>query len=502
MIKKLQLTFILRLIILCFLLTVCRIHAKIIVFYAPDCEECYAILTDSLLQHLEVKDVAYFNINNIPNYELLLKVEEIHQRRSSDFPVIVSGNRLFFGNEIIPNIETIKKEVDKHSLPDSILEKGVPEEKPSWEEGIIVVSQEGQFREKIYIAFFTKAACERCDRSEKMLHYLKKKYPYIVIKIYDALNRDDQKEQEAISIASKVPDKERLVIPTIFICDTFLIRDGITEKNLEKIISENKNRMFLPPWDKGKEYEDLVNEGIAERFKKFGALVVLFAGLVDGVNPCAFATIVFFLSFMTIIGRTRREILVTGITFVVVVFLVYLFIGLFLYRIIGLGFLSPIRRILYYAIAGLAFVLAVISLNDARMLARGRPEKSILRLPSVVKKRIEKIIVKESKLRNYIVVAFISGLVISFLEFSCTGQVYIPTIFFVSGISSLKLKALLFLILYNLAFIVPLFLLFVLFIIGTSSEQLYAFMRKRTFLLKLVTAVIFLILAISLILVK
>ena len=502
MIKKVRLTFILRLIILYFLLTVCRIHAKIIVFYAPDCEECYAILTDPLLQHLEVKGVAYYNINNIPNYELLLKVEEIHKRRSSDFPVIISGNRLFFGNEIIPNIETIKKKTDEHSLPNSILEKGIPEEKPSWEEGIIVTSQGGHLRKEIYIAFFTKPACERCDRSEKMLNYLKKKYPYIAIKTFDALNRDHQKVQEAISISYKVPDKERLVIPTIFICDTFLIRDGITEKNLEKIISENKNRMFLTPWDKGKEYGDLVNEGIAKRFKKFGVLVVLFTGLVDGVNPCAFATIVFFLSFMTIIGRTKKEILVTGTTFVVVVFLVYLFIGLFLYRIVGLGFLSPMRHVLYYAIAGLAFVLAVISLNDARMLARGRPEKSILRLPKVVKRRIEKTIVKKSKLRNYIVVAFISGLVISFLEFSCTGQVYIPTIFFVSGISTLRLKALCFLILYNLAFIVPLFLLFVLFVIGLSSDKLYTFMRKRTFILKIVTASIFFILAISLILVK
>ena len=259
-----------------------------------------------------------------------------------------------------------------------------------------------------------------------------------------------------------MPDDKRLITPVIFICDTFLIDNEITEKIIERLILENRNKRFIPPWDKGSEYETMVNSGIVERFKKYGSLVVFFAGLVDGVNPCAFATIVFFLSFMTIIGRTRKEIMITGITFVSVLFLVYLSIGLFLYRIVGLKFMTSARHILYYTIAGLSFILAVISIRDAIMLAKGKPEKSILRLPRLVKRRIEKTIVKESKLRNYIASAFICGLVISCLEFSCTGQVYIPTIFFVSAISSFRLKALWFLIIYNLAFIIPILLLLLL----------------------------------------
>ena len=115
---------------------------------------------------------------------------------------------------------------------------------------------------------------------------------------------------------------------------------------------------------------------------------------------------------------------------------------------------------------------------------------------------MEKTIVKESKLRGFVISAFLSALVVSFLEFSCTGQVYIPTIFFVSGISSLRLKALWFLILYNFAFIVPLIVLFLLFVIGLSSERLYSFMRRRSFILKIATAVIFLALAISLVIIR
>ncbi|MCK4233207.1 hypothetical protein KAX75_02180 [candidate division WOR-3 bacterium] len=491
-----------RFILIFLLLSICEISSQVIIFYTPDCEECYTILTDSLFEHLNIKDIAYYNINNIPNYEMLLLVEQIYRVRSDDFPIIVSGKKLFAGEEIIPNLAEIKRGADKLSLPDSLIMRGISEENPYWEDEIITEPYEELSKDKTYIAFFTKAACEKCDRTEKMLRYLQKKYPFLTIKTYDVLNRDNQVIQEATSISFNVPDNKRLIAPTIFICDTFLIENEITEYTIEKIISKNKNKKYLPPWEKGSKNNDVVSSKIAERFKNFGSLVVFIAGLVDGVNPCAFATIVFFLSFMTIIGRTRKEILITGITFVFVVFIVYLCIGIFLYRIIGLEFLNPVRYILYYAIAALAFALAIISIIDAVMLAKGKPEKSILRLPKVVKRRIERTIVKESKLRNYVVSAFISALIVSFLEFSCTGQVYIPTIFFVSGISGFRLKAILFLILYNLAFIIPLFLLFLIFVIGFSSEKLYSFMKKRAFLLKVATAVIFLALAISLILVR
>jgi cytochrome c biogenesis protein CcdA len=115
---------------------------------------------------------------------------------------------------------------------------------------------------------------------------------------------------------------------------------------------------------------------------------------------------------------------------------------------------------------------------------------------------MEKTIVRESKLRNYIASAVISAVVVAFLEFSCTGQVYIPTIFFVSGLSDLKFRALWFLILYNIAFIIPLIVLFLLAAFGLSSEKLYGFMRRRTLFLKIATAIIFLALAVALVAVR
>jgi cytochrome c biogenesis protein CcdA len=475
--------------------------ADIIVFYAPDCEECFAILNDSAFMMLDARSIRYYNVNTVENYELLLKAENLNNRRSDDFPTVVAGDTLFFGEEILPNISTIKARSHAIAITESLLAQGVSEEHPTWEKAIADTAKTPE-QERIYIAFFTEAACLECTRIEKMLHYFEQKYPALFIKTYDVRNREHQMSQEGISIAFKVPEAKRLIAPTLFLCDTFLIDEEICEKTVEELIQKSREKSSVPPWQKGKKYEYLAHEGIQERFKEFGPFVIFVAGLVDGVNPCAFATIVFFLSFMALIGRSRREILTTGVTFISVVFIIYLLIGMLLYRIVGLHFLTSIRYLLHYAIAAFAFILGIISIVDAVMIAKGRSGRMILKLPGSIRRRMEKTIVRESKLRSYIASAVIAGVVVSFLEFSCTGQVYIPTIFFVSGVSDLKLRAYWFLILYNIAFIIPLIILFLLAAFGLSSEKLYGFMRRRTLLLKIATAVIFIALAFALIIIR
>jgi len=484
--------------ILIFFIGVFYLDGKIIVFYTPDCEDCYTTLTNSEFCSLEDKGILYFDINKVENYELLLKVEKFFNRKPKHFPIVVCKNKLFAGRGVIQNLPIIKTLAAETTPIDSFIKKGISEGSPHWENEVIPNRKKARQENTVYIAFFTKAGCKRCDRTEKMLSYIKKKYPFVIVKVFDTVNRENQKIQEAISIALGVPENEKLISPTVFLCDTFLVGREINENNIREIIEKNKGKNFIPPWIKGEQFKKVVKSQIVERFKEFSPFVVFVAGLIDGVNPCAFATIVFFLSFMAIIGRSKREIMLTGITFISVLYIVYFAIGIFLYRLFEIKFFISLRGILYYLIAAFAFILAVISLFDAVMLRKGRVDRMILKLPRVVKKTMETTIIKGSRLWNYIIAAFISAVVVSFLEFTCTGQIYIPTIFFVTGISSVKLKATLFLILYNIAFVIPIILLFLLFVIGLSSEKLYSFMRRRAFLLKIATAVIFFALAISL----
>jgi len=86
----------------------------------------------------------------------------------------------------------------------------------------------------------------------------------------------------------------------------------------------------------------------------------------------------------------------------------------------------------------------------------------------------------------------VTGLVISLLELACTGQVYLPTIIFVSSMPELRLRAIFYLLLYNLLFILPLVVVFILAYFGTTSKDLTRFLQKRAAAVKLGMAVLFL----------
>ena len=78
---------------------------------------------------------------------------------------------------------------------------------------------------------------------------------------------------------------------------------------------------------------------------------------------------------------------------------------------------------------------------------------------------------------------------------ACTGQVYLPTIIFVVSLPEMRVRALLFLVLYNLLFTVPLVVVFVLAYYGTGSKQLTRFLQQKAATVKLGLTLLFATLA-------
>ncbi len=90
-------------------------------------------------------------------------------------------------------------------------------------------------------------------------------------------------------------------------------------------------------------------ESIVERFKSLGVLAILLAGLIEGMNPCAIATLIFFISYLTMIGRKRKEIFWVGMGFSGTVFVTHLFLGLGILSFIQhLSFLPLFSRVVYF----------------------------------------------------------------------------------------------------------------------------------------------------------
>ncbi|MDD5771025.1 MAG: hypothetical protein PHO81_02140, partial [Candidatus Omnitrophica bacterium] len=294
-------------------------------------------------------------------------------------------------------------------------------------------------------------------------------------------------------------------IPLFYMGGRFLSGERMTEERLRNFINSSLDAGLAGP--------GLMPADPVEYFKSFVPLSVVVAGLEDGINPCAFTVIVFFISFLAAQGYRKRELFFIGSAFIISVFLTYLGIGLgifnFFYRFRGLWMLTHLFNITM----GLAcIVFGILAVYDFIKFKRtGSTDDLVLQLPAAVKERIRKVVgffyrkgTRQRQeggscgLARLVASAFITGFLVSLLEAVCTGQVYLPTIAFVLKASSFKLQALGYLLIYNIMFIVPLLVIFALALFGTTSIQFAGFLKKHLGSIKIFMAVLFFVLGVFL----
>ncbi|MBI5874062.1 MAG: hypothetical protein HZB36_08030 [Candidatus Omnitrophica bacterium] len=285
--------------------------------------------------------------------------------------------------------------------------------------------------------------------------------------------------------------------PTILIGNKILV--GVTESadSLDQLISEelsDSNREIMTLG------EGKVN--LLERFRSFGPFTVIGAGLVDGFNPCAFTVIVFFISFLTLMGYRRREMALIGSLYIAAVFLTYLALGLGLFKAFYVmkGFYI-FSKVAYMAIGTLSIFLGVLAIKDYIVFKKtGNTDAMALQLPRPIKNKIHSIVGeyyrkdrtgRQKAFFGLALSALVVGFMISLLEAVCTGQLYLPTIVFVLKEGSLRARALFYLIVYNIMFILPLALVLLAALGGTTSKQFEAYARRHLGIVKLTMAAVF-----------
>lgn len=222
-------------------------------------------------------------------------------------------------------------------------------------------------------------------------------------------------------------------------------------------------------------------------------LPVIYAGLLDGINPCAFATIIFLISYLAYLKRSRKTILLTGIFYTSAVFVTYLLIGLGLFKgIMNFPYFYKISKFVNITIAAFAYILAVLSLKDFFLARKGKFKDMVLQLPDSFKLKIHKKIREKTEKGVIIISSVVLGFFVSLFELACTGQIYLPTIIYLTKTG--EIKGIIYLIIYNLMFILPLLIIFALFYSGISSEEIGKFFQKNIALVKFLTSILFIIL--------
>lgn len=242
-------------------------------------------------------------------------------------------------------------------------------------------------------------------------------------------------------------------------------------------------------------------------FEQITFWAIIGAGLVDGINPCAFAVIVFFISFLSVYKYDKREIIIVSLSYCAAVFIAYILIGLGLFNFLyALSSFYYVILIFKYLTIGLCALFFFLSLYDFIIYKKtGNTDKILLQLPKSYKEYIHKVMRfflrdKEKSTLRLVGAALAVGFVVSLVEAVCTGQVYLPTIvILLKEADAHFLRAMQYLLLYNFMFIVPLIVVFVLVLMGYESQGFNAFLKKHLAFTKFLLCLVFLGLLILLI---
>ena len=181
------------------------------------------------------------------------------------------------------------------------------------------------------------------------------------------------------------------------------------------------------------------------------AFFVLGAGFLDGLHPCAFGVLLFFIALLFSIKRTRMQILSIGLAYIFGVFAAY--------ALIGFGLLQMVQIVpaesFFFAKLGAVLIIALglINLKDALTMGAACPT-----LPKPGRSAISRFQKTSTSL-----VALIAGFAVGLCALPCAGGLYlalITTLRFMGGASVGFLSAppilIAYILLFNVAFVLPL----------------------------------------------
>lgn len=232
-----------------------------------------------------------------------------------------------------------------------------------------------------------------------------------------------------------------------------------------------------------------------ERLKDFTLGMVIVAGLVDGINPCAIATIIFFITFLSAHRVKKNRMLLAGLSFCFSCFIVYILIGFGAFSLLlELREKYLIKEIVEWLFVAGLLCLSLLSLIDAVRLKRGI-KNAIIKLPSFMGGMIRKVVRSGFSTRSAIVYGAITGAVVTLIETACTGQTYLPTLQLLVELDVKPVKSFGFLVIYNLMFVMPLVILLGITIKGISTYKLTHYMKTHAVIAKILMSFFFLVIA-------
>lgn len=487
-------------------------------FGSEECDVCNEIKEFWQEQHSETPDspvLLFIDINKNANYSFLQTLEKrlgISQPGAS-FPILLLGRTFLAGkdeffaqlpglNDLLGDYPDIP-EYETLSMVAATAKGPVWPWDACWSNATPEAQAEGPaLPGELYLLYFFAKGCDKCSRQLLELQILAKNRPDLQLLCYDVGSETGQIMLARTKKHFALPDSSKNLAPMV-VWNTGYITGRLAAA--EEIGAGLRQTAGEPFWtasitpEEKQQFQQQQNVFLGNTT----VALIASAGLLDGLNPCAFATSIFLIGYLLYLKRRPRQIALVGGCFCAGVFLTYLLFGLGLSVIIDfLGNIPRLKLALYISFALVGLLLAGLHFLDAwKYRASGRANDMDLGLSTNTHRRIHERIKQLLQVNSWLVIpaAVLLGTLVSSLELACTGQVYLPVLAAINS-TGLNFQAVRLLILYNVFFILPLLAVTILAAGGVGAKPLANWAKNHVFATKIAMGVLFIALAVFMLL--
>jgi cytochrome c biogenesis protein CcdA/thiol-disulfide isomerase/thioredoxin len=315
----------------------------------------------------------------------------------------------------------------------------------------------------VSVYYFYGADCPHCQAVTPVIESLEAKYPDMVVhKLEIAYNETNA---ELLNTFFRAYNPPAVDIPAAFIGTTALIGYELTRERLEREIQTCLQD----------ECPDPISLIASPEEPQVPVLAMLIGtALIEGINPCGIAVLIVLLASLLLV-RTKRQVLFVGLAFIIAVFGTHLLLGL---GIIQVLLLSGVRSLIRAIVIAIVIPAGIINILDFWR------EKSTLAIPTALKPHLGKLARVAS-----VPGAVLLGILATLAGLPCTGELYLIML---PRIADLPTQKALYLLLYNLLYIVPLVIILLIVYRGTSPDEAESWRKSTRRYMKLIGGLVML----------
>jgi cytochrome c biogenesis protein CcdA/glutaredoxin len=332
-----------------------------------------------------------------------------------------------------------------------------------------------QPQRQVELVFFYGRGCPHCANMKQFLESMQAKYPQLrVLEREVYFDAGNARLFERVAAGYGVPIEG---VPTVFVGDRVI--GGYSEQmaaRVEQGIRDCIERGCASPL--ARTTAGPANAGITLSAVAAGASV-------DAINPCAFAVLIILISAILASGGRQRA-LYAGLAFYLSIFISYYLMGLGLYSAVRA---AAATQAIYVVAAVLAILIGLFNLKDYLWYGKW----FAMEVPQSWRPALKRLIQSVTSVPG----AFLIGFAVSLFLLPCTSGPYIVILGLLAKTAT-RSGAMLWLLLYNAIFVLPMVLITGAVYYGfTTAERVEAWRATRLPLLHMVAGIILLLLGLA-----